>query len=263
MSDIHYSLINAKGKILHQIWLDFSGEDHTLVPDEYNNYQSSCIEKNKNLQYMLWTNGQANWFIRTQHPYYWEMYRDYPHPVQRVDALKYFALYTYGGYYLDMDILCLRPVSEYKIESSIYFVETANKTIVHTILAAKSLSNSVLYSIPGHPLWKAIFKELFARKDDTWYYTKHIYVSLSTGPQFITDMYYKNPGANIGIFPSSLFNPCTSCDSLCTPSKGMYTIHYYKATWNEIDSVILNFLNCHSGLVISIAILLVILYLYK
>jgi mannosyltransferase OCH1-like enzyme len=269
-------LRSTGGKVIHQIWLDFSLEPEQLftrkrsslppldqaksekvkMPEKYRRFRRSCLKVNADWNQMLWTDEYAAWLLRERYPHFIPTYQGYPHPVQRVDALKYLALYAYGGWYLDMDIECLRPLSEYPLAFPVYFVESANTTIYHTFAASNSLSNSILYSEPGAPLWKHIISELIDRSPDQWYYSKHVFIQMSTGPQFITTMYYTyRDRYKIGTFPKEKFNPCTSCCVECPREKGLYTMHYYDATWNELDSVVLNFLNCYSTLLIGLIML--------
>ena len=42
------------------------------------------------------------------------MFKDYPEPIMRADAIRYFLLYEYGGVYVYLDFEALRPLDEFE-----------------------------------------------------------------------------------------------------------------------------------------------------
>ena len=49
-------------------------------------------------------------FIKSKHPDFLDTYDQYPHNIQRVDAVRYFILYQFGGLFVDLDFECLKNV---------------------------------------------------------------------------------------------------------------------------------------------------------
>jgi hypothetical protein len=51
----------------------------------------------------LWTDEKSREFIATEYPWFIDTFDNYPHPIQRADAIRYFVLAHFGGVYLDLD----------------------------------------------------------------------------------------------------------------------------------------------------------------
>ena len=79
-------------KLLHQI---FSDEN---VPVEYAPFVKKCISLNADYEYILWTDADAEKFMREKYPLqYHGFYNYYSEDLSRNDAFRYFILYHYGG----------------------------------------------------------------------------------------------------------------------------------------------------------------------
>ncbi|KAF3036892.1 hypothetical protein E8E12_001479 [Didymella heteroderae] len=57
-----------------------------------------CRKFNPSFDIRIWNETEAHTFIETEYSWFIQTYDAYKHPIQRVDALKYFALYHYGGW---------------------------------------------------------------------------------------------------------------------------------------------------------------------
>lgn len=57
----------------------------------------------------LWTNEKARNFIAKEYDWFLETYDNYPYPIMRADAIRYFILNHYGGIYIDLDDVCPSP----------------------------------------------------------------------------------------------------------------------------------------------------------
>jgi inositol phosphorylceramide mannosyltransferase catalytic subunit len=57
---------------------------------------------------ILGTEKTSRAFISNHYTWFLYVYDSYPYNIQRIDAIKYFVLYHYGGFYLDLDIGCRR-----------------------------------------------------------------------------------------------------------------------------------------------------------
>jgi mannosyltransferase OCH1-like enzyme len=51
----------------------------------------------------LWTDELSMEFIAREYPWFLETFQNYPYPIQRADAIRYFVLAHYGGIYIDLD----------------------------------------------------------------------------------------------------------------------------------------------------------------
>jgi inositol phosphorylceramide mannosyltransferase catalytic subunit len=59
--------------------------------------RSNCLRHHEGWEFRLWDDANAGAFVQENFPELKHMWDHYPHPVQRVDALRYMVLYKYGG----------------------------------------------------------------------------------------------------------------------------------------------------------------------
>ncbi|KAJ5485447.1 hypothetical protein N7539_005435 [Penicillium diatomitis] len=72
--------------------------------------RSDCLKQHESWEFFLWNDENASQFVEANYPHLYEMWRNYPFVVQRVDALRYMTLKTYGGAVLDFDLACKRSM---------------------------------------------------------------------------------------------------------------------------------------------------------
>lgn len=139
-----------------------------------------CLNVHKrsdNWTHMFWTDATARNFVDTYYHSFLEIYDAFPYNIQRVDAMRYFILYHYGGIYIDLDVGCARPV-----ESLLKFPAFLPGT------RPLGVSNDVMGSRQGHPLMKALGDALLTQGPRQNYGTKYATVFFSTGPMFVNSV---------------------------------------------------------------------------
>ncbi|MEM7294412.1 MAG: glycosyltransferase, partial [Pseudomonadota bacterium] len=101
------------------------------------------------------------------------------HEIERVDAVRYFMLLTYGGVYIDLDMQCLHPIDRLLAEkSSAVFSLLARPTLDNTVIG-----NAFMAAPPGHPLFVILTKQLPAIRERD---ITHADVLNNTGPDMLT-----------------------------------------------------------------------------
>ena len=101
--------------IIHQTWKD------ELVPVPMQDLAESWRRNHPGWEYRLWTDTQNREFIRTRYPDFLVRYDSYPYHIQRVDAVRYFILYTFGGLYVDLDFECIHSLERLLAEHECLF----------------------------------------------------------------------------------------------------------------------------------------------
>jgi len=91
-------------KILHQTWKD------TFIPAALVRFQRTWQLHHPDWAYLLWTDSDNRKFIQQHYPWFLRIYDAYPEHIMRVDAVRYFILYHYGGVYVDLDFECVKPL---------------------------------------------------------------------------------------------------------------------------------------------------------
>ena len=90
--------------ILHQTW-----PDENLPPD-LAAMRQTWLCHHPAWESLLWTDLGGRRFIKHHYSWFLHLYDRYPREIMRVDAVRYFLLYHYGGVYADLDMECLRSV---------------------------------------------------------------------------------------------------------------------------------------------------------
>src|SRR5690606_15288628 len=126
-------------------------------------------------------------------PWFLETYDSYPYDIQRVDVVRYFLLYKYGGIYSDLDI-----APRHSVVPLLQYETVLPKTV-------PGFSNDFLMGAPGHPYWKAVIDGL--ANTNRYYGTKYFTVMMSTGPVYVSSIYYQYENKDeIWILPPELYS---------------------------------------------------------
>ena len=155
--------------ILHQTWKT------KKLPENFRKWSTECKQLYLNWKYILWTDDKNRDFIKKYYPWFLSVYDNYDKNIKRVDAVRYFLLYHYGGVYMDLDFLCLKDFSPLLKKGHAIFGYQ-----LHDINAKGSIANAFMASPPYHPLFEKIIHTL--------YKYKHLPVLEATGPVFLTNM---------------------------------------------------------------------------
>ena len=237
--DLDRYLLAHSGKIIHQIWFG-------IIPNKtaarkafegLRKYRDSWLLHNPDMVYMCWNLQRCYDLVRYHYPQHIEMYRKYPYHIQRCDAVRYFILHRYGGLYADMDYACNSPWSVVMDEypGDIYLVETPNKAFSDDI----HISNSLMFSKPGHIFWSKLFIELEMNQTMPIYYSRHMTIMFTTGPSILNRVYsrYRNK-YKLGYYPYKGFHPFGLLTDIKTLGNkaGVYAMHLGKGSWESNDS---------------------------
>jgi len=154
-------------KIIHQTYKD------TSIPDKWLKGQQNCINLHKDYQYILWTDDMSREFISEEFPWFLSTWDDYKYPIERADAIRYFALSHFGGIYIDLDDGC-----EKKLDPLLKFPAFVRKTL------PTGISNDVMGSIPNHPFFLKTIDNL--QRYNWNYLIPYLTIMYSTGPLFLS-----------------------------------------------------------------------------
>lgn len=134
-----------------------------------------CRKFNPTYEIHIWNETEAHTLIEAEYPWFLPTYAAYTHPIQRVDALKYFVLYHFGGVYMDLDIACRRPLDPL-LQFAAWFPEAS----------PLGVNNDLMASIPKHPVLLDMTSALARRNWNLLF--PYLTIFWSTGPQFASDM---------------------------------------------------------------------------
>lgn len=193
-------------KIIHQTWKG----DESTIPEHwkqlYNNWKT--LTSKDGWTYMFWTDEKNDKFIKEYYPWFLEQFRGYEHGIQRADAIRYFILHKYGGFYSDLDV---GPSD--KFETFYEMVKGENIVIPYTCkknqAAGQKVTNWFLGSQPGSDFWELVWKYLTGEKKIPMWkrfakrFSYYFEILLSTGPGIIQDA-VNNYDGDMYIIPSEI-----------------------------------------------------------
>jgi len=175
--------------MVHQIWNDRN------IP--YDVYRSEWIESwplhHPDWLYVLWTGDTLLRLASARYPQYEYFVSENVSPVVRADFGRLMVLRHWGGLYVDLDYLCLRPVDELLKGRQLVIPEVRPGTV----------TNSFIASVPDHPLLNLALEEAvdrgakLDRKNVQWV----------CGPVLMRDVIDQYDGADIWVAPSHLLCP--------------------------------------------------------
>jgi len=220
-------------KIIHQTWKD------KHVPPNCIPLQRTWLTHHPDWKYRLWTDVDNRAFISQYYNWFLPIYDGYPENIMRVDAVRYFMLYHYGGLYVDLDFECLRPLEPLLIGRQVVIaLEPPEHLEIHSVQQPsfnKLICNALMASQPRHLFWEWVFQELIISQDAS-------YPLDATGPFMLTRAYDSfSQHDTVTLESSKRFYPITAEQSWHDILKDKatrqrivktaYAIHHWHATW--------------------------------
>ncbi len=216
-------------RIIHQTWKT------EQVPPEFSAYVQSWKTAHPEWQYMLWTDEDNRLFIKEYFGWFLSTYDSYTYKIQRVDAVRYFILYHFGGLYVDLDFECHKNFDELVAKHPCIL---GKEPYVHakTVYGVPFVvSNALMGSTMEHPLWLETFKLLQERARDPRLRKNVLW---STGPGLLTDSLSRlvqNPQSRVFVTEPEWFfpKPAHQYQTVNSRRKSVkpWATHHWANTW--------------------------------
>ncbi|KFY96532.1 hypothetical protein V500_02418 [Pseudogymnoascus sp. VKM F-4518 (FW-2643)] len=175
------SSFNSASKIpptIHFIWfkdLYKTYPDRTEIPSIGSEAPDLCRKSNPDFTINIWNTTGARNLLERNYAWFLPTYDSYKHPIQRVDAFKYFVLWHYGGVYMDLDIGCRRPLAPL-LEFPAWFPRASPLGVNNDLMASRA----------QHPVVGKMTESLKPRNKNLLF--PYLTIFWSTGPQFTSDV---------------------------------------------------------------------------
>lgn len=194
-------------------------------------------------EYVFFDDSAVNNFIATEFPQYSAVFAAFPRPIQRFDFFRYLAVYRYGGFYFDLDILLWSKLDPLLDSSCVFPFEelTMNHHLRTRCSMDWEIGNYAFGAAAGHPFLKAIIENCVRGQEEPGWsdpmmaripsaFRSDFYVLNTTGPGLISRTLGENPGlaqeVNV-LFPSDVCNPET------WHLFGNYGVHLMNGSWRD------------------------------
>jgi mannosyltransferase OCH1-like enzyme len=205
-----------------------------------------------NFTYVFLTDSAMFNFVQFAFPEFAESFALMPHPIQRADILRYLWLYAFGGIYLDLDYLILRPWIHYIEELG------APLMVLYSANVDRVLTNSLIIAKPGVRMFLDLAREALAKhKASFWSISKHVEVMVTTGP-LAFDHAVRQSKMPFAVLPKKLFLPESPMIGDGTFEADGYMRALEGGSWNSSDTTVLNFLNKYKFFVVGAVVLTVV-----
>ncbi|AGC01984.1 glycosyltransferase [Acanthamoeba polyphaga moumouvirus] len=209
-------------KIIHQIWI----QGYNQIPEDLKILHISCQNINNDFEHILWDDDKIKDMLKNNYgKKYLDLYENYTIMAQKADFARYAILYKYGGIYLDMDMVCrknLAPFLQYNFFFTAYLFHEYFKRYL----------NGIIGSIPKHPVFAIIFKNIFERK----HLVNDVHKSTATELFYdsITEYAKINPNHDMVLIDRKFLHPCNiyndeTCPYTCTDC---YVAHTNYSSWS-------------------------------
>lgn len=228
-------------KIIHQTYKT------EAIPEKWQKTHQSVIDLHPDYKYILWTDKMAREFIELHYSWFLPTFDSYPYNIMRADSIRYFVLSYYGGVYIDLDNGCTHNMDP--LLAAPAWMRKTDPT---------GVSNDLMGSIPGHPYFAKVIKNL-ERYNHNWFIS-YVTIMYSTGPLMLSVLWkqYKRWGV-----------PAESKVRLLLPTNGTTHQSYFfyqgrnlGSSWHQDDAKLIIQMGKHWFLVTILITAVVLLFFY-
>jgi len=209
-------------KIIHQTAMSDKSKWHPV----WEKCQKTWIENFPDYEYMMWTDEDSEEFIRDEYPWFYKTYMGYDRNIKRIDAIRYFILYHYGGIYADMDFECLKNFEHLLPVGKVCAAPGPSPEFI------EKYQNAMIASPKHHDFWPRAWEYLEENKDEK-------NVIKATGPLLINTLAEKYPelfhplDKNFTEQHTIFHNPFIKLEDRGKITEDTYVKHYESGTWGR------------------------------
>jgi inositol phosphorylceramide mannosyltransferase catalytic subunit len=225
-------------RIIH-IW---GGGEHDL-PLLYKAAAANVKLLNPDFEYLFFDDSRIEDVINGQFPEYRGMINSFRFPIQRYDFFRYLAVYHFGGFYLDCDVLLACSLSDLIDFGCVFPFEELNLNIFlrQEFGMDWGIGNYAFGAAEKHPFILEIIKNCVkAQKNPMWaqqmmrslpgMFHRRYYVLNTTGPGLVARTLAEYPEAGNQV---KILFPKNVCDSRNWYQFGTVGVHLMKGTWRK------------------------------
>lgn len=258
----------------HQIWM----QGESGIPARFLPYCKLWKDLHAGTKYILWTEDSIFQLIKEKYDYLIEIWNNLSKMVLKIDIAKFCILYTYGGWYCDVDMEPLKDIRAllkgYELVFSKSYFEIA-KLVGGPgkipFFAKHMINNALMASVPGHPFWQLCINQLgYSTSLPRNQFTYASWILNVSGPELISRMFdhytEKHPDHKIKVYSHHYFEPKLNILHITNKVKSKksyavgkptHVVHYYTKSWLMEEDTF--WANCIGSIVgLSLALLVIV-----
>lgn len=196
---------------------------------------------NPDYEYLFFDDSRVEAFLDHEFPQYRSVFNAFQHRIQRYDFFRYLAVYRYGGFYFDTDVLLASTLAPLLDHECVFPFEglTLSRFLRNKYDIDWEIGNYAFGAAPGHPFLAAIIENCVrAQSEPDWakpmllgtppLFRSEYWVLNTTGPGLLTRTLAENP--NLRSRVTVLF-PDDVCDENNWNQFGNLGVHFMEGSW--------------------------------
>jgi len=222
-------------RIIHQTYK--SEELLAVDHPEWSHTPQKWKDAHPEWEYKFWGDESMRAFILEHYPWFIPTYDSYPKSIQRADAIRYFALYHFGGFYADMDLQPKQQIESILEGADAVLFETPNIGLTNMLMGIKK----------GSKFMKCIIDNL-VNLQTSWTHSAgpaSWKIITSTGPTMLYGVtssthcgkYFASGEEHLRIIKPDVIGRCSVCKVNCNPDIGVLK-HLVGSSWHTWDAVL-------------------------
>jgi inositol phosphorylceramide mannosyltransferase catalytic subunit len=161
---------------------------------------------NPDFEFLFLDDAQVEEFITTEFPQYRTVFDSFQFAIQKYDFFRYLAVYHYGGFYFDTDVLLASNLTPLLKHSCVFPFEalTVSRHLRVDLGMDWIMGNYAFGSAPGHPFLKAVIDNCVrGQLEPKWvrpmmqgsppFLDDEFFVLNSSGPGLVSRTFAENP----------------------------------------------------------------------
>jgi hypothetical protein len=203
---------------------------------------------NPDFEYLFFDDAQVEEFIEAEFPHYRPVIDSFPARIQRYDLFRYLAVYHFGGFYFDTDVLLASPLEDLLGFGCVFPFEQLG---IRTFLSQEygmdwEVGNYAFGAAAGHPFLEAIIDNCVrAQQQPEWadpmlrsiprMFRREELVLATTGPGLVSRTLAEYAGASEQVkvlFPNDVLDRdswyCFGC----------YGVHLQAGAWRRDEGLV-------------------------
>lgn len=139
-------------------------------PAVHAEHRKTWIERNPECEYLFFDDGGCEEFVERHYPEYLPSYDKLPRKAQKADFFRYLAIHHFGGFYADVDTICMAPLADYLdfdqanlavgTEMTADLYKHSAKKYLEEYLAPSQFSQWAFAASANHPMLAALAKTI-------------------------------------------------------------------------------------------------------
>lgn len=203
---------------------------------------------NPDFEYLYFDDQQIKDFIDKQFPEYLSVFEAFRFNIQKIDFFRYLAIYHYGGFYFDLDVLLASNLDGLRSSVCVFPFEciAIGSHLRNTLGVNIQIGNYAFGAAAGHRFLEAVIDNCVrAQRDRDWvkpmmrdapvFSRSEFYVLNTTGPGLVTRTWAENADLAAQV---TVLAPDDVCDPGSWWRFGDYGIHLMSGSWRQERNVL-------------------------